>query len=566
MFRLRRGNAHVHHDHDSDAEQDCNSKNDHHDDNHHHATGGGEGGEEEVTSSPPIASSIATSSTSTSTAAMIRRKRIKRMNGSVNSSSSSSMKHRSSSLMKQWIKKLPLRRTETSAIFVLGIAGCIIAGFILFIILKLFTAMTGSNTNQYKNAYKHGHHGKNFQGMGGGVYKGPPLLHGGPVPNSGKRRGLLQQHEHQQQQHHPHGGGDDDDGSGDGDDSYEVLPWNNIYHIPEAHENVGDRSDAYARLRKEIDVILPIDTQRSISRLQELQRRDYMTGDLLGSRSYEINVIGNDNGPSSPEPYDIFNCPDIPPHNYPYEWKLVDEVLHAWSADDINIPKRIHQGLCVFDYIKDYNKAMRYRNDELPFIVIGDPNVARTVERWAIPGYMEELMGYSIRHRAEYNTNNHFLYHQPPPRPKRDRRGRGHGRRVAPGGGDPSRDEPEGLQDLYGRPAKLQRAGTMPDEIRITYTEWLSHANVTGPVGPNDEHWYFRLIGCGYMGADGSCDAGSSEYLFDELPFFQPVDNLYLGQGEKQKGIHCRFGMKGVIAEVREQERRKTKCIQIATI
>jgi Cupin-like domain len=97
----------------------------------------------------------------------------------------------------------------------------------------------------------------------------------------------------------------------------------------------------------------------------------------------------------------------------------------------------------------------------------------------------------------------------------------------------------------------------MPDDIRMTYREWLAKANGTSTngeaegvdVGPNDEHWYFRLIGCGYMGADGSCDAGSSEYLFDELPFFQPVDNLYLAQGDKQKGIHCRFGMKGVIAE-----------------
>jgi hypothetical protein len=36
-----------------------------------------------------------------------------------------------------------------------------------------------------------------------------------------------------------------------------------------------------------------------------------------------------------------------------------------------------------------------------------------------------------------------------------------------------------------------------------------------------------------------------SEYLLDELPFFQPKEGLYLVEPEKQAGIHCRFGMKG---------------------
>lgn len=88
------------------------------------------------------------------------------------------------------------------------------------------------------------------------------------------------------------------------------------------------------------------------------------------------------------------------------------------------------------------------------------------------------------------------------------------------------------------------------------------------------------------MGNAGTCDTGSSEYLFDELPFFQPshewppgavlgenspnevkatkttnaafdtvlpvshTTHLLMGEhGEYQHGLHCRFGMRGVIAE-----------------
>ena len=81
--------------------------------------------------------------------------------------------------------------------------------------------------------------------------------------------------------------------------------------------------------------------------------------------------------------------------------------------------------------------------------------------------------------------------------------------------------------------------------------DWLRHANVSDDqLGPDHPHWYYRLIGCGLPGNDGSCDTESSEYLFDELTFFQPrADQLYIVEPEEQKGIHCRFGMKGVIAE-----------------
>jgi hypothetical protein len=48
------------------------------------------------------------------------------------------------------------------------------------------------------------------------------------------------------------------------------------------------------------------------------------------------------------------------------------------------------------------------------------------------------------------------------------------------------------------------------------------HANVTvEELGPEKPRWYYyRLIGCGETGPNGSCDDGSSEYRFHELPLF----------------------------------------------
>ena len=60
-------------------------------------------------------------------------------------------------------------------------------------------------------------------------------------------------------------------------------------------------------------------------------------------------------------------------------------------------------------------------------------------------------------------------------------------------------------------------------------------------------HWYFRIAGC----REGrKCIPKPADYIFDELPFFQPrANSLYVKDSNWQRGVYCRFGMKGVVAE-----------------
>ncbi|KAL7565881.1 hypothetical protein ACA910_021472 [Epithemia clementina (nom. ined.)] len=337
-------------------------------------------------------------------------------------------------------------------------------------------------------------------------------------------------------------------------------------------ETLGDRSDEYAQLRKLYDTkLLPENPQRSLAFIQQQWTRDWPPPILQMAKNPPPSLLPlsssvHHSDQITPEvhheyhedddDYDIYNCPYEPPHNYPREWNLVHQVLAHWSPDDTNLPKSgIHQGLCVFDYDKDYDKALHYRILEQPFVVIHDPRVARTAERWHSPGYVEQVVGPNVLHRAEHNVNNHFLYHMPHPP---SRRGLRRGRRAAAA-------QEVVLLDAQGRPAQLQNPNVVPDALRMTYGDWLSKANGTAhhQASPNQEHWYFRLIACGYMGPNGNCDKGSTEALYDELPFFQPLHDdapndtqpngnpnaLYIGDPDEQRGIHCRFGMKGVIAE-----------------
>lgn len=313
------------------------------------------------------------------------------------------------------------------------------------------------------------------------------------------------------------------------------LKPSSIYTIPDSMNHIGDKSDHYATLRKEYDAM----------ELPRIEPKYHFT---------TMPMVDETEDGSNSQPYDIYNCPEEPPDNYPFSWKLMT-LLTAWPADDTDVRSQVHQGLCVFDYQTDFEKALTYREAELPFVIRNDPAVQAAVDRWNVPDYMNRMLGPSVKHRAEYSKNNHFLYWNVPPKKRRQQQVPSP-ERAAQANREHLFPHNNQRKDKPARPwqqrIEVPTDWTEPTEmLRITYSEWLSHANVTdeSQLGPDQPHWYFRLIGCGETGPEGQCDAGSSEYLFDELTFFQPKKSLYIVEPDQQKGIHCRFGMKGVIAE-----------------
>ncbi|KAL7526134.1 hypothetical protein ACHAXR_001335, partial [Thalassiosira sp. AJA248-18] len=336
------------------------------------------------------------------------------------------------------------------------------------------------------------------------------------------------------------------------------------YAIPDSMKKIGSKARWYGDLRREYDTeILPKDDERSLQFVEAERKRHGV---------YKQS-------PDAQTPYDINNCPEYPPKGYPMQWPVLD-VLHNWPTDDPTPEKHkeIYQGLCVFDYRTEQEKANNYRHEEVPFVMRNDPAVARTAERWNYPGYMEKLlMGKEDKERrTEYSPNNHFMYWVDK-RPKDERRaavkklrerknngedihagfGRGKQEQMADAiqqleklnqlkqklvdaqdyledheDDDEAQEEVHSLQRELNKVKREKKESVMDnwqpptENLRMDYLEWLKHANVTDDkLGPDNPHWYFRLIGCGSIGdhtEDGSCDKGSSEWLFDELTFFQP--------------------------------------------
>jgi hypothetical protein len=364
------------------------------------------------------------------------------------------------------------------------------------------------------------------------------------------------------------------------------------YIIPESMKHIGNKAEWYADLREEYDMHYPKDDERSLA--------------WVKSQRESLGVFTQHSAAKTA--YDIHNCPEYPPEGYPIQWPVLD-VLKNWSPDDPAPHSQIYQGLCVFDYRTELHKANNYREKELPFVVRDDPAAARTAERWGDAEYMKKLlMGQEdIQRRTEYSPNNHFMYWvDKRPRDVRKalskemnvRRKKGEEVHDGYGRGDQvemaeemkemehvqvlktkldaakrlsqeNPDDEEAAEQVQSLQRELKEAKEIvaqeslnnwqppTENLRMTYLDWLQHANVTDEhLGPDNPHWYFRLIGCGKMGEhteDGSCDKGSSEWLFDELTYFQPREGderpFYMINPKKQQGIHCRFGMKGVIAE-----------------
>ena len=170
----------------------------------------------------------------------------------------------------------------------------------------------------------------------------------------------------------------------------------------------------------------------------------------------------------------------------------------------------LHDSLCHFDLSDpvDATKAENYRKHEKPFVGFNLPEQDRVVEKWGDIEYLREKIGPQT-FRTETSTDNHFMYWN--------------------GGGGKKKD-------------KNWKPPT--SNVWVTFDDWLSLAvNMQNKSLEERKHQYFRVT------AESSKPRAKNKWVFDELEFFQPKKQLYIVDPQYQQGIHCRFGMRSIIAE-----------------
>ncbi|KAH8099186.1 tRNA-Phe hydroxylase [Aureococcus anophagefferens] len=186
-----------------------------------------------------------------------------------------------------------------------------------------------------------------------------------------------------------------------------------------------------------------------------------------------------------------------PPAHYPAHYPIT-QIIENWPPDSVAVPPRHFASLCVFDHEDEIQRrqATAFRKKELPFVVRHIGEVDAVVKEWSTPGVLERRLGTKY-YRCERSDDNHFMYHG------------GHG----------------GL-----------RGWSSPTEnVQMRYADWLAYARNAYNTTVLEDHYYFRV--------------SPPDMTPKDVPIFSRDDPLFMPKFKESKGVHCRFGYAGIIAE-----------------
>lgn len=214
-----------------------------------------------------------------------------------------------------------------------------------------------------------------------------------------------------------------------------------------------------------------------------------------------------------PEAFEEPDCSGLPQPGYPKKVAIAD-IVNNWNPDNTTMPAKMYRSLCRFDYQTQFDLALAYRDLEVPFQLYNVPDLNDISRKWHSDDYLRSKLGRYTKYKCEASNPggemnhgaNHFMY-------------------------------------TNGRSTKKKPPPIK--HVRLTWDEWLRKVREGSgkPVDAPDTRFYFRVS------ATSPSDAQAG-WLFKELKFFQPQkSNIFLKEPRGQRGIHCRFGMEGVIAE-----------------
>jgi len=182
-------------------------------------------------------------------------------------------------------------------------------------------------------------------------------------------------------------------------------------------------------------------------------------------------------------------------------------LLSRWPPDNPDIPNIsgiAHGSLEVFDYknVTQRARADLLRYNEVPFKMYNVPSVDETVKKWKQDAYLIRKFGPGKQRVTSSNTN-HFMYF---------RKRRGH-------------QAPKDYKPPTGT-------------VMLSFEEWLERAQEAESKDVETPHYYFQLN-----------SVGDKRWILDDVTDFRPVPSLFIADPKANRGINCRFGARGIIAE-----------------
>ncbi len=195
----------------------------------------------------------------------------------------------------------------------------------------------------------------------------------------------------------------------------------------------------------------------------------------------------------------------------PYDSLL--DLVQKWHPDNPDIPTDFEEHLQHFDFGNPYERAIaeKYRDMEIPFKIFNVTDFNDVSRKWSDAYLRENLKHAGARAHVERSKNNHFMF-----------------------------------WSYRGLRSGARGGFTPPTEIMsfMTFNDWLPLARDADArkLDNASEHFYFM------SGADAH-EHGRT-FISRDLPLFSTEkNNFWITNTAANKGIQCRFGMRGVIAE-----------------
>eukprot|EP00611_Tribonema_gayanum_P021815 TRINITY_DN4277_c0_g1_i1.p1 TRINITY_DN4277_c0_g1~~TRINITY_DN4277_c0_g1_i1.p1 ORF type:complete len:352 (-),score=49.88 TRINITY_DN4277_c0_g1_i1:736-1752(-) len=209
------------------------------------------------------------------------------------------------------------------------------------------------------------------------------------------------------------------------------------------------------------------------------------------------------------------------PADYYPAYKSTADVFKLWPADEPDQPSNWRDvQLRRFDWSDPDELALatRYKDCELPFKMFNVPEIDAVSSKWTNAYLSEAFDGPSASSRTMYvvshSNSAKFMYHRV---------------NAAPG----TRLE---IPVDYVPPTEVARG--------MTFDRWreLAEEARTAQWGTGDEHWYLEA-------AAPPPSANTPNFISEDLDLFSAHEaNFWVPVPRRNKGIQCRFGMRGVQA------------------
>eukprot|EP00752_Nemacystus_decipiens_P008785 g7839.t1 len=201
------------------------------------------------------------------------------------------------------------------------------------------------------------------------------------------------------------------------------------------------------------------------------------------------------------------------PEGYPAFGRLGD-LLTAWSPNQPDVPEGVViERLQVLNFTDPAHLATaeKLRDCEVPFKVVGVPEADAASSKWT-DEYLEEKMNSCHSCNVMRSDSNRFMFWH----------------------------KKGALSNPTWKPP------TSPEKMSFgAWREWTREADAN-KIGPEDVHYYLTTG----VGARSKTPPATGEFVADDLPIFSTMtENFFITDVSHQKGIQCRFGARGIIAE-----------------